>query len=104
MVNVDFFCKSGLLLVDNLWVSLQKLHFFALTVQNLCKNMWVKLWERRGKNFCFLWINNLYTILAGKLGLFHGLVEKFSLWFYTRFYRGKMAVLHSFHRPYYYYY
>lgn len=75
-----------------------------VSVEKLCINLWVNLWRSCGKEFLILWISYLYTILNKFGGLFHDMVEKFSLGFYTRFYRDKVVVLHSFHSPYYYYY
>lgn len=75
-----------------------------IIVQNLWESLWVSLWERCGKVLRKLWIKKLYTYLVAKVRVFHVVVEKFCRWFYTQFNRGKVVVLHSFHRAYYYNY
>lgn len=75
-----------------------------LAVDKMCKTLWVSRWIWCGKNFRFLWKRKFYTKNVGNLQVLHVSVEKFYLWFYTEFYRGKWRVLHIFHRPYYYYY
>lgn len=59
------------------------------SVQNLCISLRKSLWESRGKEFHKAQNFEFYTILVAKVGLFHDLVEKFSCYFYTWFYRYK---------------
>ena len=104
MASVNILCKSRDFSTFVLCIFLQFLLFSAQPVQNLCKKLWVSLWVTCGKILSFLWKVIFYTILFGKLWVFHDIVEKFSLWFYTKINRGKVVVLHNFHNPYYYYY
>lgn len=73
-------------------------------VQNSWKSLWVSLWERRGKVWRGEWKSTFSTKIVWKKDVFHVWVEKFYLVFYTCRNRGKVVVLHNFHRPYYNYY
>lgn len=73
--------------VENLWRSLG---------ESLLKSCGKVSTSGRNCEFC--------TLNGGVVGVFHGFVEKFSYGFSTWINRGKMVVLHSFHRLYYNYY
>lgn len=77
---------------------------FTYSVDKLCIKLWVSRWIECGEKFAFLWKIKFYTKTIVKLRVLHSMVEKFYLGFYTRINRDKSRVLHSFHRPYYYYY
>lgn len=85
--GVRFFAGVRVFSVENLWRSLG---------ESLLKSCGKVSTSWRNCEFC--------TINGGVLGVFHGLVEKFSYRFSTRINRGERAVLHSFHRVYYNYY
>ena len=73
-------------------------------VEKLCINMFESLCKKCAKILHIWWKSRFCTKTVGKIMSFGLMVEKFYDWFYTRFYRGKMLVLHSFHSVYYYYY
>lgn len=58
-------------------------------VDNMCKNLWVRLWRGCGKKFWNLWKTKFYTKMWENLRVLHVLVEKFYLGFCTYFYRGE---------------
>lgn len=56
-------------------------------VDKLCKSLWGKLWRSGGKVLGRVWESWFSTKFGGKVGVFHGVVEKFCRWICTWFNR-----------------
>lgn len=76
----------------------------VFSVEKLWESLREKLWINRGKLSTIVQKCGIWWWDGEKLGVFHGMVEKFCGEFSTRLNRLEMAVLHSFHRVYYNYY
>lgn len=74
------------------------------SVEKLCISLRESLWETCGKVLHRTHESGLCVERWVKVVVFHVGVEKFCIMIYTWCNRDKSRLLHSFHKPYYYYY